>query len=587
MSIKTAKLKLSIKAKILGILALILILSFLGYISIISYINRQVSAITQSATSQIYNFENKANKNLKNNILTKLLIEDVKVYANYINDELSEIQTANKKSIIPSDKLLQDKKKYTSRILSLLEVIEIEKDRPGFMFIINHQGKIIAVENNADKSPYAYHFKLNTNLLNSNNKLIIKKTEEILNSKTTDGIIKVKTIKAGNFFVLYSRINSINCTLIKVLPLDYLNSQVKQFAEKLYNFIVSINGNIISVYTKTNYIALGIFLLIIVIAFVIGSFLSQTISKPLNRLKEATKYIGKGNLIKKIKINTGDEIEELADNFNLMTRDLKDYINRLSKSISRRQAIEEEIKLAANIQLSSLPPPTPNFQINSIDLNAYIKPTKIVSGDFYDYFLIDDNNLFFAIGDVSGKSISAALFMMTTKLLMKRFALMKQSPDQILKNVNDTLALDNQTCMYSTIFCGILNKTSGELKYCNGGHTYPAVYNGNKFKYLETMENMLVGLTSKSEFKTETTTLLLGNMLFLYSDGVTECKNISNKMYSEEQLLKQLNIARRDNSQVLIDNIKNNILMFGKKAEQYDDITMLCVKLLPSEKNLK
>ncbi|MGV8124223.1 MAG: SpoIIE family protein phosphatase [Candidatus Xenobiia bacterium LiM19] len=578
---KTHTLKLPIKARILGILIVVLLLCLAGHLGIFYYTTFHVKEITQAAITEIYEFENKANLELKDSIVNRFVIKDIQTYTDYINRKV-KIEKFTVLDETDSDKAYKtsgkNNDKALARVVNLKQVLEFEKYRPGYMFIVNDKGRIIATEGLSDDPAYRHYSLPGNVLVRSENRALVSTAQSILHSDQTSGIIKV-TIDDNELFFLFSKITSINCTLVEVIHEEYLNSQVTVIAEKIGAYIKTIRNNFISLYNRINVITLAVFVSIILIAYCIGSSLSKIFTAPLLQLKEATNYIGKGNLFKKIAIHTGDEIEELALNFNLMTDDLQVYIQKLSESISREKAIEEEIKLAAHIQTSSLPESTPSFQPEAgVDLSACIKPTKIVSGDFYDYFFIDDHHLFFAIGDVSGKSISAALFMMTTKILMKRFALMGQSPDEVLKNVNDTLALDNPTCMYSTVFCGVLDTESGHLEYCNGGHTYPLLFNEASFRYLDTEENMLAGLTSKAEFKSETLDLKEHDILFLYSDGVTESKNAAGELYSEQKLLEKLNRADKDTSSSVIREIKEDVLAFSKDAEQYDDITMLCIK---------
>jgi len=578
MTKKTKKLKLSIKAKILGILVFVLLLCLIGHSGIVYYTTVSEIDIIYTSIKEIYDFESKAHRNLKDTIITKFIIEDVKVYSDYINKEVEEEKLIPEKEL-EIDKLLDGSENITriSKIIDILHIIEVEKHRPGYMFIVDNNGTVIANEGPSKELYYKEFLEVKRELLKSNNKILVNTIQSMIKSDLSPGVIK-KTIEGKEFYFLFSKIESLDSTLVKVLPEDYLNNQVQLFSNKSVDYLDSIRTNILSLYDRINYITLGVFITLIIIVFIIGSLLSKTITVPLAKLKDATKYIGKGDLVQKITLNTGDEIEELADNFNLMTSDLKIYIEKLSESMSREKAIEEEIKLAASIQKSSLPENIPELKGSShIDLHAYLKPSKIVSGDFYDYFFIDNTHLFFAIGDVSGKSISAALFMMTTKTLMKRFALMKQSVNEILKNVNDTLALDNQTCMYSTIFCGILNTETGHVNYCNGGHTYPVFYNGTSCEYLNIEENMLVGLTSEAEFNPGSLILKDKNILFLYSDGVTESKNTDGEIYSEEKLLEKLNLSQKETSSSILKEIEEDILSFSENAEQYDDITMVCI----------
>jgi sigma-B regulation protein RsbU (phosphoserine phosphatase) len=363
-----------------------------------------------------------------------------------------------------------------------------------------------------------------------------------------------------------------------LFPAGYFDQHVEDKSKEKSAYLLDMKEKFVSFYNRINYITLAVFVGIVVIAYIIGSTLAKKLTEPLVKLKKATKFLGEGYLADKVDVRTGDEIEELADNFNQMVATQDNYLDKLCDSIERKTIMESEIQLAARIQKSSLPEANPAFEPKTgVDVSAFLKPTKMVSGDFYDYFFVDDNQIFFALGDVSGKSMSAALFMMTTKLLMKKFALSKLPPDAVLKHVNDTLALDNPTCMYCTIFCGILNVTTGHVNYCNGGHTYPLLCSNMSFSYMDTRENMLVGLTSEAEFESEGLDMHENDMLFVYSDGVTEAKNVSDDLYSEPRLLERLNGGHKETAGSVIEEIQEDVLGFSENAEQYDDITMLCL----------
>ncbi|MFW5820993.1 MAG: SpoIIE family protein phosphatase, partial [Bacteroidota bacterium] len=467
---KFKALKLSIKARILGILIIVLLLCLLGHLGIFYYTTLNVKKITQNAITEIYNFENEANQELKDSVVNKFILMDVQSYSAHIDKKIKQkIDSIEQEE---SEEIFGEVVHETiARIFDMKQLLEVEQHKPGYVYIINKQGKVIATEGSTDNPFIEKHVKEGQQLLDSKSPALAKATGKIITSSMNTGVVK-SSFNEEIIFFLFSRIESIDYNVVAIVPGTYLNSQVQIIEGRINDYIKTIRANFISFYNKINYITLFVFVVIIFIAYLIGSSLSKTFTTPLVQLKEATEYIGRGSLVGNIDIRTGDEIEELADNFNLMTTDLKNYIEKLRESISREKAIEEEIRIAADIQKSSLPPVIPDFDSKQeIDLSAFIQPTKIVSGDFYDYFFIDDKHLFFALGDVSGKSISAALFMMTTKLLMKKFALMNLGPDEVLKNVNDTLALDNPTCMYSTVFCGVLNIETGDLSYCNGGHT--------------------------------------------------------------------------------------------------------------------
>ncbi len=562
--------KRSIKTRILALLVFVLLFCFAGYLGIFHYTSEQVGRIAQQSLQEISRYGNRAHLDLKDDILTRYIADDVQVYADYIDHRAATEKLSPRRGRTGEGAALG----------RLLQVIEVERHRAGYVMIIDGEGKVITVEGPPDNPVCAAHFFVGSRLLKSPESPAARAISTILHSQARSGVTR-ECCDGETYVFIFCRLESLNLYLVKAIPERYLNDQVQVFNRKFDAFTGSVQREFLSLSDEIHHMTLTLFVSMLIIIYVIGSLMSRSIIAPLIRLKEETRHIGRGDLARMITIRTGDEIEELADTFNLMVHDLNTYIDGLRESIAREKAIEGEIKLAARIQQSSLPKGTPGFGPETgVELCACLKPSKIVSGDFYDYFFVDPGHLFFALGDVSGKNISAALFMMTTKIVMKRFALMGQAPHTILKNVNDTLVLDNQTCMYSTIFCGILNTETGRLDYCNAGHTSPLIFDGSSWEYLRAEENMLVGLTSRAEFIPESRSLGRGAMVLLYSDGVTESRNPAGDLFSEERLRE---VPGRGGSPcAVIKEVDDAVAAFARDAEQYDDITMLCLGLTAS-----
>jgi sigma-B regulation protein RsbU (phosphoserine phosphatase) len=190
--------------------------------------------------------------------------------------------------------------------------------------------------------------------------------------------------------------------------------------------------------------------------------------------------------------------------------------------------------MASEIQISMLPRQFPaSTEKEAFDIYAMMEPAKEVGDDFYDFFLIDDNLLYITTADVSGKGIPAALFMVITKILLKTEALHGFSPSEIITRVNQILYPDNDTCMFATVFCAILDLKTGILKYSNAGHNPPLFYhaaNGG-FEFLDLPKGCVVGAMPDNVFKEKEITMKSGDILFLYTDGVTEAKNNKDNQY--------------------------------------------------------
>jgi sigma-B regulation protein RsbU (phosphoserine phosphatase) len=273
-------------------------------------------------------------------------------------------------------------------------------------------------------------------------------------------------------------------------------------------------------------------------------------------------------------------VGNLAESFVYMQNSLKRYIRDLTETTAAKERIESELKIAREIQMSIIPkifPPFPDRP--EFDIFAFIEPAKEVGGDLYDFFFIDDDHICFMIGDVSGKGVPASLFMAVTKTLFKANTSEGARPDEILTRLNNELARDNESCMFVTIFCGILNTKTGEVLYSSAGHNPPLVLCREKgVEYLGASGGVAVGAMEGLSFKTEKLVLHPGECLFMYTDGVTEAANLRDELFSEKRLLDDLSPLRDRPIKAIVSSLMEKIEDFSQGAPQADDITMMIIK---------
>lgn len=325
-----------------------------------------------------------------------------------------------------------------------------------------------------------------------------------------------------------------------------------------------------------------LFSLIIVtfIVILVGMKLSQKITKPISALNKGAKRIGSGDLDYDIQIDTNDELEALADEFKKMSIDLKHYIKDLEETTKLKQKMESELNIASRIQMDMLPlifPPFPDK--GEIDIFASMTPAKQVGGDFYDFFFINENKLCFVIGDVSGKGIPAALFMVISKTLIKNEAMSGVSPAEVLDKVNRTLIEGNDEMMFVTVLVCMLDITTGELTIANGGHNPPLLaQNGNDFDYISLNKGRAIGVFDDGTFSNQTISLKKGDTCFLYTDGVNEAMNNENQQFSEERLYKTLIGQNKKSVEDIKEKVLYDVKCFVEGADQSDDITTLVVR---------
>ncbi|MCF7964873.1 MAG: SpoIIE family protein phosphatase [Methylobacter tundripaludum] len=310
-------------------------------------------------------------------------------------------------------------------------------------------------------------------------------------------------------------------------------------------------------------------------------YIAKTVIKPLQLLTVATDEIASGNFDVDLPIvHSNDEVGVLTHDFQVMQESLKEYIKNLTETTAAKERIQSELKMATNIQASLLPrlfPPFPNHP--EFDIYASMVPAKEVGGDFYDFFFIDDKNLCFLIADVSDKGVPAALYMMVAKTLLKTEGQRLGEPDKILFSVNNILASDNESCMFTTVFCAILDVTTGEVRFANAGHNPPLIIDSQGVRYLSLKPGLMLGPIMETVYETERVTLKPGDTLFLYTDGVTEARSRKDDLYGESQLREALQLAPKEELSGMIHCISEALVRHADGAPQSDDITMLAIRM--------
>ena len=280
-------------------------------------------------------------------------------------------------------------------------------------------------------------------------------------------------------------------------------------------------------------------------------------------------------------IPKGDEIGALADSFRTMMDELDNYMVNLAAVTADKERIATELNVATQIQASMLPCIFPAFPgREEFDVYATMTPAKEVGGDFYDFFLVDDDHLALVIADVSGKGVPAALFMVIAKTLLKNAAQTGLSPKEVLEKVNNQLCENNEAEMFVTVWLGIYEISTGKLTAANAGHEYPAVRHENgTFELYKDKHGFVLAGMEGARYREYELELRAGDMLFVYTDGVTEATDGKNTLYGTQRMLEALNRSETAEPEALLRNMKKDIEQFVGEAPQFDDITMLALKV--------
>ena len=249
------------------------------------------------------------------------------------------------------------------------------------------------------------------------------------------------------------------------------------------------------------------------------------------------------------------------------------YNNKLAST-------QAELTMATDIQAGLLPSIFPAFPDRpEFDIYASMDPAKEVGGDFYDFFMIDDDHLGLVIADVSGKGVPAALFMMSSKILINDHALMGGTPAEIITRVNKQIKASNKANMFVTVWLGILEISTGKLTTVNAGHEYPMINTDGHYKLVKDKHGMAVGVFPKAKYVNNEMTLKKGDCIFVYTDGVAEATDANNELFGTDRTLEALNaLPAGVSQQELLEGVRLSVDAFVKGAPQFDDLTMLGIR---------
>ena len=338
----------------------------------------------------------------------------------------------------------------------------------------------------------------------------------------------------------------------------------------------------------------------IAMAYLISLLVNRSIVRPINQVaRAALQYVsdrrsreggkeksiplpdsgGEKISISQLNIRTGDEIQTLAQSIQTMEREISDYIQDLTAVTAEKERIGAELNVATQIQADMLPRIFPAFpERREFDIYATMNPAKEVGGDFYDFFLVDDDHLAVVVADVSGKGVPAALFMVIAKTLIKNHAQNRESPGDVFSHTNEQLCEGNDAGLFVTAWMGMLEISTGKFTYVNAGHNPPLLRHGGGFTWLKSRPGFVLAGMEGMRYQENEMALRPGDTLFLYTDGVTEATDGKQELFGEERLQNALNQEPDLSVYDLLPKIKGCIDRFVGEAEQFDDITMLGLK---------
>ena len=308
----------------------------------------------------------------------------------------------------------------------------------------------------------------------------------------------------------------------------------------------------------------------------------RKIVKPLNTITQRIAELSETNLEFRMEdaYRTGDEVEALAESFAAVSHKTVEYLDTVKRVTAEKERISTELTLATQIQGTMLPHIVPAFpDRRDFDIIGSMNPAKAVGGDFYDYFLVDDDHLCMVIADVSGKGVPAALFMMASKIILQSVAMLGGSPAEILSKTNQAICSNNEAEMFVTVWVGMLELSTGKLTCANAGHEYPAFRRpGGSFELFRDRHGFVLGGMDGAKYKEYELTLEPDSKLFVYTDGVPEANNAGQELFGTTRMLEALNRNPDADPAGVLQNVRNAVDDFVLDAEQFDDLTMLCME---------
>ena len=448
----------------------------------------------------------------------------------------------------------------------------------GFVFIISQDGNIISLPSEyyhmfslPKKYKYTNLYRYDSlpqqNLSESNDPEIQNLLENMMKNKTG---VKHYEIKDRDYIIAHCKIDSTGWVLGYAANEEKLMTAALKTNEQMHYTENKLNRNFI--FTTLFFLCLSVILAIL--------FFKRYFLHPIERIKNGIKKMGDGDFQINLSSERTSELSVLSSAFNYLGKEIREYMVNLREEVTARQAIETEVKIAANLQLSILPETTIFINNEYFEIETKLIPAKDVSGDFYDFFFLDNDKVAVIIADVSGKGLSAAFFMAMSKILIKNYCLENpNNPGKVLEKVNKALCMDNKAQMFVTVSLAIYNFKTGISRYVEAGHHPAIIVRNGQVSKSEKMHSIALGIYENAEFKSRDVTVNVGDMSIFYTDGVTEAPSPDNEEYGESRLINLISKNKDKPLDSLCNIITKDVTDFECK-NRFDDITLVTFRRL-------
>lgn len=457
-------------------------------------------------------------------------------------------------------------------------VLNVDIGETGYAFLVNEKGQVM-VSGSARGETAAYAEQA-VDLRESGNRALAAAVTDMVEGKS--GFTEL-SLDGKEVYLAYAPLDNLGWSFVTVIDVE----EVVAPAKASQQLILSQTGDMAvrqdTAIHRVIVFFIAVLAVIILSGCIFGTLFARKLTEPIRTLTEEVAKLDGGNLDYRIRLRTGDEIEDLGHAFNGMTEQLQNYMENLASITAEKERIRTEIQVASHLQADMLPEAEGAFDDrDEFDLAASMTPAKGVGGDFYDFFLLDENRLALVMADVSGKGVPAALFMVVSRTLIRsRLMTVKNEGDELAymaEEINRSLCDNNKNGMFVTAWIGVLDITTGEVAYINAGHCRPLLRRKNgSCEYDDMLGGLVFAGMEDATYRQGSLRLRQGDTLLLYTDGVTEATSKQQQLYGEERLLRTIADTGSVTPEELLQELWKDVDEFQKDAAQFDDITMLAV----------
>ena len=444
----------------------------------------------------------------------------------------------------------------------------------GYAFLIDDYGHVLARPGlSPGDTRWDESFEME-DLLNSDNPGLKAIAEDM--TAGNSGITRC-AFEDGDRYVAYAPVTSPGWSLGIVMPVGEVIAPALATKDRIVSTTLETSAGIDGKIGSTQTVFIGVFVGIFLVICGVAFLLARMLTKPIKALARGSEAVGGGDLDYRVEVKTGDELEELADSFNKMTSDLKEYTEELRRTTAEKERFARELEIASGIQQSFLPEAPP--EVEGFELAALSTPATEVGGDFYDFIPVSTDEWGLVIADVSGKGVPAALFMALSRTLVRANAVGNPSASDAIRRANTLIAEDDRSSMFVTLFYGVLDPGAKVLTYVSAGHNPPLMFpGGGGDTIMLKAKGVALGIMPDIDREEKEIPVGPGDLVVLYTDGVTEAINQNEEQFGQERLARIVEQNRHLPAAEIARQIERAVAEFSEGQPQFDDITVVVLK---------